>query len=53
MINQSLGIGIALSPVFGCDVDVAIPPGRALILLEGSITDCILMESGDYILQEF
>ena len=52
MINQSSAIGIGLSHIFGQDMDAAIPPGRSLIQLEGSVTDMLLTETGNYVLQE-
>jgi len=52
MINQSTAIGMGTSHIWGQDIEAAVPPGRALILLESGDTDGLLLESGDYYLQE-
>lgn len=51
---QSLGIGVAISPVFDTNgAGGAGPPGANGILQEGSIIDFIMMEGAiDFILQE-
>jgi len=51
-MNQGISPTIGISNTFVFERDLAAPPGRALILLESSITDAILMESLDYILQQ-
>jgi hypothetical protein len=49
---QGIAIGHGISHIFGQTDASGGPVTGGFIELEGSITDMILMESGDFILQE-